>query len=286
MTHKQTTKKSQGDEATNSKNLYKDNSNVIVEQPGNPRCPVKSYKKYMSRIDHSVPFFFQQPKKNIHLQYDEIWYHKKVFGKETIATWLKTISEKSNCSKLYTNHTLRRTTATAMDKSGKFTIQQIASVTGQRNYQSLESYLQNPDEEDHIEFCDALFDYTDPPVQNDNSEQNPETPPTSPPKVLHDKSKLSLKKKKISAKTTATTTSEQVAKRSLVDITNDNNHHDMQVALSNPELQENNTISTQEVVIHEDKSHTLQANMTMSKIPNIFRNSTFNNCTINFQMPQ
>ena len=30
----------------------------------------------------------------------------------------------------------------------------------------------------------------------------------------------------------------------------------------------------------------MNANMTMSKIPNIFGNSTFNNCTINFQMPE
>ena len=35
-----------------------------------------------------------------------------------------------------------------------------------------------------------------------------------------------------------------------------------------------------------EKMSQMNTNMTMSKIPNIFGNSTFNNCTINFQMPQ
>ena len=72
MTHKEMTKKSQGDECTNNKNIFKsENNNVIVEQPGNPRCPISSFEKYLSRVDHSIDALFQQPKKNIHPKYDE-----------------------------------------------------------------------------------------------------------------------------------------------------------------------------------------------------------------------
>ena len=63
MTHTKTTKKSQGDESTNSKNFHKDNNNLIVEQPGKPRCPVASFEKYLARLDHSLDLLFQQPKK-------------------------------------------------------------------------------------------------------------------------------------------------------------------------------------------------------------------------------
>ena len=85
MTHKETTKKSQGDETMNSKS--KDNSNnLIVEQPGNPRCPVATSEKYLSKIDKNLDVLFQQPKKNVHPKYKQIWYHKKVVGKETTAT--------------------------------------------------------------------------------------------------------------------------------------------------------------------------------------------------------
>ena len=63
MTHTKTTKKSQGDESTNSKNFHKDNNNLIVEQPGKPRCPVASFEKYLATLDHSLDLLFQQPKK-------------------------------------------------------------------------------------------------------------------------------------------------------------------------------------------------------------------------------
>ena len=112
---------------------------MIVEQPGNPRCPVASFEKYLSKLDRSINILFQQLKKNIHPDYTDcdIWYHKKVVGKETIAAWLKTISTQSRCSQIYTNHCLHYTTVAAMKKSeNNYSIPDIVSVIGHRNYQT------------------------------------------------------------------------------------------------------------------------------------------------------
>ena len=121
---------------------------MIVEQPSNSRCPEASFEKYISRLDKSIDVLFQQPKKNIHPKYETIWYHK-------------IISTQSKCSKVYTNHCLRKTAATDMKKSDKnYSIPEIAAVIGHRNYQSLEAYLEEPDEEGRLDFCDSLFEYT------------------------------------------------------------------------------------------------------------------------------
>ena len=190
MTHKETMKKPQGDESTKSKNFYKDDSNnLIVEQSGNPRCPLASFEKYLARLDHSLDILFQQPKKNIHPKYTKIWYHKKVIDKETIATWLKTISTESKYSQIYTNNCLKMTTANGMKKSGKnYSIPAISSVLGHCNYQSLESYLEESDDEERIDFCDSLFGHTganknEESSSNDSDYFNPPPPPKKKTKL-------------------------------------------------------------------------------------------------------
>ena len=78
-----------------------------------------------------------------------------------------------------------------LQKSGKdhkkssknYSIQAVASVLGHHNYQSLESYLQEPDEEERIDFCDSLFEYTganeneECSSEDDADDFNPPPPP-------------------------------------------------------------------------------------------------------------
>ena len=189
----------------------------------------------------------------------------------------------------------KKTTATGMQKSKKsYTIQQIASVTGHHNYQSLESYLEEPDEEDHVDFCDSLFNYTG--ANDENNEESSDDAnnfdPPPPPK-----NKLKLKKKQ---KPTSTITSppsdmsnkENVkTKPALTSTENSENTPMNQIIPCFPPEEDINmgSTSTQSGQIEvSDKSgkQMVHTNMTMSKIPNIFGNSTFTNCTINFHMPQ
>ena len=81
---------------------------------------------------------------------------------------------RAQCSKVYTNHCIRHTTANAMSKAG-FSIQQIAFVTDHSNYQSLESDLAEPEKDDYEQFNDKMFDYHDDTTKNLKEIQQPES---------------------------------------------------------------------------------------------------------------
>ena len=68
------------------------------------------------------------------------------------------ISKKAKLSKNYTNHTVRKTTATAMKRSG-FSLQEIANVTKHKNLESLKHYLAAPTHEEKESYSNALHDY-------------------------------------------------------------------------------------------------------------------------------
>ena len=59
-----------------------------------------------------------------------------------------------------------------MKKTG-FNLQQIAFVTGHSNYQSLVSYLAQPDDEDYEEFNDKMFNFVNKKDAVENKENEP-----------------------------------------------------------------------------------------------------------------
>ena len=50
MTHNEATKKKQGDESSTSKMHRTENPPLILQQEGDPLCPVASFEKYMAHI--------------------------------------------------------------------------------------------------------------------------------------------------------------------------------------------------------------------------------------------
>ena len=78
--------------------------------------------------------FFQYPNDS------KTGYTAKVVGKNTLGSMMSEISTKAKLSKNYTNHGIRKTTATAMDRSG-FSLQQITNITKHKNLQSLKHYI-------------------------------------------------------------------------------------------------------------------------------------------------
>ena len=160
MVHNEVTKNKQGDESSSSKMHRTDNPPIIIEQEGNPRCPVSSFQKYLKHCHHDLhdKALFQHPKRGINANFDELWYDRAPVGEGKIGSWLKELSECAQCSQIYTNHCMRYTTANAMAKQG-FPLAKIATVTGHCNYESLKSYLEAPDDKEKEQFCDALFEY-------------------------------------------------------------------------------------------------------------------------------
>ena len=152
LTYHERTKKCQGEEY----DPYRE-ENIIIAQPNSQRCPVYSFKLYLSKLSPHLNAFFQRPNKNFQRE-GQGWYRASVVGINAIGKFLQEISKRAMLSTTYTNHCIRGTTATALKKLG-FSIPEIASVTKHRNFQSLEHYLEKPSLEERGRFSESLFQY-------------------------------------------------------------------------------------------------------------------------------
>ena len=81
---------------------------------------------------------------------------------------MKEISEKAKLSHIYTNHQIRKTTATGMHQEG-FTLQEIANVMKHKKLDSLKHYVAAPTLHDKQQYNNDLFSYANP-------DQNKEKP--------------------------------------------------------------------------------------------------------------
>ena len=146
-------KKSQGHESNES-----NPKPIVLLQPGNPMCPVNTYKLYISKLYPKCDAFFQNTNQYYRLPKDK-WYKNMPADINTIGNFLKTISELAGLSYIYTNHCIRGTTVSAMKCAG-YSLQDIAYVLGHKNLETLKHYLDKPTLNDKENFADDLFKYT------------------------------------------------------------------------------------------------------------------------------
>jgi len=107
------------------------------EKPG-PNCPVVSFELYPSHLSPLNKFLFQHPKRNVSAS-EDVWYDNMVVGEHTLGEKMKNISRKAKLFKCYTNHSIRVTAVTILDKSG-FEARHIMAVSGHKNEVSIRSY--------------------------------------------------------------------------------------------------------------------------------------------------
>ena len=152
ITFNEKTKKNQGDGMSAGLNALHNDHQIITEQPGNDLCSVKSFKKCISLLHPDITAFFQYPNKS------KKSFTRECVGKNSLGTMMKTIPKQANLSKTYTNHSIRKTTATAMYRSG-FSLKEISHVTKHKNLDSLKHYISGPTHTDKETYSNALFDY-------------------------------------------------------------------------------------------------------------------------------
>ena len=73
---------------------------------------MKSFKIYMELLNGKLNAFFQYPSN------DKKSFSMKCVGKNSLGLMMLEISKKAELSKIYTNHQISKTTATAMYRSG------------------------------------------------------------------------------------------------------------------------------------------------------------------------
>ena len=157
---------------------------IINEQEGSEKCPVNSFKHYIDNLNPKCNAFFQHPNER------KDGYDNKPVGKNTIGDFMKTISKNAELSKIYTNHCIRKTTATAMHCQG-FDLKQIANVTKHKNLQSLENYIGGPSHDEKQEYSNKLFEYASEPVKNAiKHKSNEENEAPSPKEIATDNNRV------------------------------------------------------------------------------------------------
>ena len=129
-----------GDELT--KNRREDDEGfeggMMFEKPG-PQCPVASLELYIKHLNPKNEFLFQRPKKGSKIGVDDVCFDNMVVGERTLGEKMKCISKEAELSKIYTNHSIRATAVTILDKCG-YGARHIMAVSGHKSESSLRSY--------------------------------------------------------------------------------------------------------------------------------------------------
>lgn len=101
-------------------------------------CPVASFEKCLEHLNPKNEFLFQRPKKEVSSD-AIVWYDKMVVGERSLGDMMKRISKEANLSRIYTNHSIRATAVTILDKSG-FEARHIMTVSWNRKESSTRAY--------------------------------------------------------------------------------------------------------------------------------------------------
>ena len=134
MTYNEKTKNHPGGETSiggksTLKRMYATGTNI---------CPVAAVELYVSKLSPESDDFFQRPRKQVD-QDDQMWYTKQPLGVNTLGSMLSRISKDADLSRVYTNHSVRATTITALNDAG-FETRVIMAVSGHRSEASVRNY--------------------------------------------------------------------------------------------------------------------------------------------------
>ena len=149
---------------------------AMFDCPESADCPVWHFKKYMSKLHKDLDAFYQRPLETWEAD-SEVWYAKVPLGKNKLAAFMAKISEAAKLEEIYTNHCLRATCATALDRAG-FKPHEIITVTGHKHVQSLQPYIGVPTMTKRLELSSALLQYKGVKQTSKNPEEKRGKPST------------------------------------------------------------------------------------------------------------
>lgn len=122
---------------------------------GDAFCPLKSFQKYLSKLNPNCNRFLQRPVRKFHCHDESAsWYENAPLGVNKVNSFMSNLSDKAQLSKRYTNHCIRAFVMTHLHQKG-FSNQAIMSLTGHRNVQSLTSYIK-PHDDEKLQISNAL----------------------------------------------------------------------------------------------------------------------------------
>ena len=83
-------------------------------------CPVRNFETYLQKLHPQCNRLWQFPTDSFNIS-DECWFQKRPIGKDTLASFMFTLSKKTGLSQIYTNHSIRATGATILGRNCSMT---------------------------------------------------------------------------------------------------------------------------------------------------------------------
>ena len=254
------TKRNEGDKNSSGQNALHDDHHIISAQPGNNLCPVESFKTYISKFNKRCDALFQYPSN------DKTSVDRKPIGKNTLATMMKETSEDAKLSHTYTNHCIRKTTATALRRQG-FDLDEIKNVTKHKNIESLKHYIDAPMYQDKRNYNEALLNYAE------KHELEPKHKKTKLQKVANKMSKnKEIQQPKTDAVAPVMAQSDNVLPENCL------------VPMYPPEDSQDSIENCAAVPMQNQNNNVV--NNQLKTASHLFQNATFNNCNFTFEMPK
>ena len=128
----------------------------MYERPGSPYCPVKTFELYLSKLNPALSCLWQRPRATEHFSHsDEVWYCNVPLGKNTLGTFMSSISKELKLSQKYTNHCIRATAVSLLDECN-FEARHIMRVSGHKSETSIRSYSRHLSEVKQKEISHAV----------------------------------------------------------------------------------------------------------------------------------
>ena len=107
---------------------------------GETHCPVQYLKKLIRILNPGEEALFQRPKRRFCAN-DDIWFDRAPLGVNTLENMMKEMSVAAKLSQIYTNHCIRATLVTLLDRAG-ISVHRIVQVSGHRNEGSVKVYCE------------------------------------------------------------------------------------------------------------------------------------------------
>ena len=260
LTFNKKTEKNQGDSNSSGNLSLHNDHHIISSQPNDILCPVKSFKQYVAMLHHEYEAFFQ------HASSDKKTFDNRPIGKNTLATMMKDISEDAKLSRIYMNHCIRKTTATALHRKG-FNLNEIQNVTKHKNLDSLKHYIGAPTYKEKQSYNEVLLTY----AENETDELNLKR--TKPDNTAKNPVKNTTQKLKINEPNKSSATPKMPSNENI-------NPENCLV----PMLPQESELSCDTVTPLSTQMGSVINSMHTAS--NIIQSATFNNCNFTFQMPK
>jgi len=143
-----------------------DEGDAKMFSTGEKDCPVDYLKQLLSVLNPEEEALFQRPKRNFSPT-DKVWYDKAPIGVNTLGNMMKNISTDAHLNTIYTNHSVRSTSVTMLDRAG-IPVHRIMQVSGHRNEASVRVYSERQTMAQQKQCSDILAASTSTTLANNN----------------------------------------------------------------------------------------------------------------------